>query len=359
MARILVIDDTAVIRDLLQETLTAHGYEVVVAATSDAGMRHLNEKIPDLIISDIDLPDISGIEVCKILRSRTETRNVAFIIMTGSSTNAQLEGFQAGADDFIFKPFKVEEMVERVRAVLRRTQTQARSAAPAPMPEPAPPLAALEAPAAARAPAAAPSPAAAAPKSLPAQARVATPWYQATAQFLLQPHTITADTPYPPIAAGFLGALLATLNFGIILSPGSASQPVMLSMMALWMWASAMAVLMLGCSLCGIPIIWQESARIIALAGVPLLLKSTAACLFVLITTLDPFLFSASPALLVASPPFLAARLDVFELWSLAVLWFTLSRRPHTSKAAATIITAAAWLILVGMLIATRQLQAR
>lgn len=385
MARILIIDDTVVIRELLQEALTAHGYEVAVAETSDAGMRHLKEKMPDLIISDIDLPDISGIEVCKMLRSRTETRNIAFIIMTGSSTNAQLEGFQAGADDFVFKPFKVEEMIERVRAVLRRTQA-ARSAASAPAPSPLPqaPLpaaapapagapaprlpaapasaavsAAAPSPAAARTSALAPAPAAMVTRTLPAQALSPTLWHHAAAQFLLRPHTVAADTPYPPIAAGILGALLITFNLGVILSPGSASQPVMLSIMVLLMWTCSAAVLMLGCSLFGIPLIWQDATRIIALAGIPLLLKSTAACVFTLITTLDPFLFSAGPAILFPAQPFLAARFDVFELWSLLLLWFTLSRRPQTSKAAATGITAAVGVMLMGFLIATRQFQAR
>ena len=366
MARILVIDDTTVIRELLQETLTAHGYEVVSAENSDQGMRHIKEKPPDLIITDIDLPDISGLELTKMLRIHTETRNVAIIMMTGSSKDAQTQGFQAGADDFVLKPFKVDEMIERVRAVLRRTQARTSShslpdaAAVLPTPPqpvfphpavPSQPPRAIEA-RPVPGPSAAPSaPQSAAPSAAGPAARLAAAptWQQTVMETLLNPGALPRPRVYPPIATAVLLALIVLINLGVFISPGTSAQPVLVSLFIASLWGCAITTLMVACSLFGLNIGWAESARLVSLAALPLLVKFAGACLFSLITTLSPFLFTFSPALFFAPDNFLLARLDLFEIWSLALLWSFIRGRPNASQAAASVVAAAVWIVIAGV----------
>jgi two-component system, OmpR family, KDP operon response regulator KdpE len=116
---VLVVDDEPQILRALRVNLAARSYEVITAATGrqalDAAARHQ----PDLVVLDLGLPDIDGVEVIRGLRGWT---NVPIIILSGrSESRAKVQALDAGADDFVTKPFNVDELLARVRAVARRT----------------------------------------------------------------------------------------------------------------------------------------------------------------------------------------------------------------------------------------------
>ena len=118
---ILVAEDEDSLATLLNYNLEKEGYAVAVAADGEDALMMINEKLPDLILLDWMLPKVSGIEVCRRLRARTETRNIPIIMLTarGEETD-RIRGLDTGADDYIIKPFSMSELSARIRAVLRR-----------------------------------------------------------------------------------------------------------------------------------------------------------------------------------------------------------------------------------------------
>jgi two-component system KDP operon response regulator KdpE len=125
--RILVIDDEPQIRRIMRTTLTGAGYEVDDARTGEQGLLKLREFRPDLILLDINMSGIDGFETCRALRSDP---NVAIIMLTVHNTEAtKVAALDAGADDFITKPFSTPELLARIRAALRRVAVP--SSAPA------------------------------------------------------------------------------------------------------------------------------------------------------------------------------------------------------------------------------------
>jgi two-component system phosphate regulon response regulator PhoB len=123
MARILVIEDEADIRQVLDYNLKSAGHEVVEAARGADGLRLLRERIPDLVLLDLMLPDMSGTEVCRTIKDSPATRTLPVVMLTASGEEIdRVVGFEIGADDYITKPFSVRELVLRIRAVLRRRE---------------------------------------------------------------------------------------------------------------------------------------------------------------------------------------------------------------------------------------------
>jgi two-component system KDP operon response regulator KdpE len=124
--RILVIDDEPQIRRIMRETLTSSGYEVDDAKNGEEGLLKVREFRPDLVLLDINMPDISGAAVCKAIRVDS---NIAIIMLTVRKSEAdKVAALDAGADDFITKPFSTPELLARIRAALRRVPlTQASS----------------------------------------------------------------------------------------------------------------------------------------------------------------------------------------------------------------------------------------
>jgi two-component system phosphate regulon response regulator PhoB len=118
---ILVAEDEDSLATLLNYNLEKEGYGVAVAADGEDALMMINEKLPDLILLDWMLPKVSGIEVCRRLRARSETRNIPIIMLTarGEETD-RIRGLDTGADDYIVKPFSMSELSARIRAVLRR-----------------------------------------------------------------------------------------------------------------------------------------------------------------------------------------------------------------------------------------------
>jgi len=118
---ILVVEDEDALSTLLQYNLDKEGYEVTVAADGEEALTLVSEKLPDLIILDWMLPKVSGIEVCRRLRQRSESRNVPIIMLTARGEESdRIRGLDTGADDYVVKPFAMSELSARIRAVLRR-----------------------------------------------------------------------------------------------------------------------------------------------------------------------------------------------------------------------------------------------
>jgi len=123
---VLVVDDEQDIAGLIKHGLEKGGdIEVEIVGTGDGALKAVNERTPDLIVLDLNLPVLSGLEVCRILRSRPNTATVPIIMLTArTSESDRVTGLDVGADDYITKPFSLRELAARVRAVLRRGRTE-------------------------------------------------------------------------------------------------------------------------------------------------------------------------------------------------------------------------------------------
>jgi two-component system phosphate regulon response regulator PhoB len=118
---ILVVEDEDALGTLLHYNLEKEGYEVAVASDGEDALVLVDERQPDLLILDWMLPKVSGIEVCRRLRSRPETRNLPIIMLTARGEESdRVRGLDTGADDYLSKPFSMGELSARIRAVLRR-----------------------------------------------------------------------------------------------------------------------------------------------------------------------------------------------------------------------------------------------
>jgi two-component system, OmpR family, phosphate regulon response regulator PhoB len=118
---ILIVEDEEALTLLLRYNLEAEGYEVETVARGDDADVRLKERMPDMVILDWMLPGISGIEICRRLRTRPETRQLPIIMLTARGEESErVRGLSTGADDYIVKPFSVPELSARVRALLRR-----------------------------------------------------------------------------------------------------------------------------------------------------------------------------------------------------------------------------------------------
>ncbi len=120
---ILVVEDEAPLVTLLRYNLEEAGFEVEEAADGEEALISVRERRPDLIVLDWMLPAVSGIEVCRQLRRRPETRDLPVIVLTARSEETdRIRGLDSGADDYITKPFSPRELIARIHAVLRRTR---------------------------------------------------------------------------------------------------------------------------------------------------------------------------------------------------------------------------------------------
>ena len=118
---ILVVEDEDALSELLQYNLKKEGFRVSMAADGEEALMLVEERQPDVVILDWMLPKVSGIEVCRRLRGRQESRNLPIIMLTARGEEAdRIRGLDTGADDYVVKPFLMQELFARVRAVLRR-----------------------------------------------------------------------------------------------------------------------------------------------------------------------------------------------------------------------------------------------
>jgi two-component system, OmpR family, phosphate regulon response regulator PhoB len=124
-ASILIVEDEEALTLLLRYNLETQGYEVETIARGDEADTRLKEGTPDLIILDWMLPGLSGIELCRRLRARPETRQLPIIMLTARGEESErVRGLSTGADDYIVKPFSVPELLARVNALLRRASPE-------------------------------------------------------------------------------------------------------------------------------------------------------------------------------------------------------------------------------------------
>ena len=121
-ARVLVVEDDDDIAQAVQRSLRVEGYDVRIAADGEAAMRMAGEYVPDLVVLDLGLPKIDGIDVARQLR---ETDDTPILMLTArDSLEARVEGLDSGADDYLVKPFERQELLARLRALLRRRPPQ-------------------------------------------------------------------------------------------------------------------------------------------------------------------------------------------------------------------------------------------
>jgi DNA-binding response OmpR family regulator len=130
---VLVVEDEQDIAGLIRHTLERGGeMDVEIVASGDAALKAVSEHAPDLILLDLNLPVLGGLEVCRLLRTRPNTARVPIIMLTArTSESDRVTGLDAGADDYVTKPFSLRELAARVRAVLRRGRPEATEAEPA------------------------------------------------------------------------------------------------------------------------------------------------------------------------------------------------------------------------------------
>ena len=122
MSRVLVIEDEQDLQEVLAYNLRQAGYEVVSATSGQEGLRLLAERAPDLILLDLMLPDLSGTQICRAIKSDPKTKGIPVVMMTAKGEEIdRVVGFELGAEDYVVKPFSVRELLLRIQAILRRT----------------------------------------------------------------------------------------------------------------------------------------------------------------------------------------------------------------------------------------------
>jgi two-component system, OmpR family, phosphate regulon response regulator PhoB len=130
MSRVLVVEDEAAIAELISINLRHAGYEVTIAAAADQAQAEVDRVLPDLVILDWMLPGQSGLQLAKRWRADARTRDLPVIMLTARAEEAdKISGLDAGADDYLTKPFSNNELLARIRAVLRRKAPEALDAA--------------------------------------------------------------------------------------------------------------------------------------------------------------------------------------------------------------------------------------
>jgi two-component system, OmpR family, alkaline phosphatase synthesis response regulator PhoP len=122
--KILIVEDEPDIRKLVSYNLVQEHFKVLEAEDGEQGLKIVQRDRPDLVILDLMLPGLSGMELCKILRDRTETEKLPVLMLTAKAGEAdRIVGLEMGADDYLAKPFSPRELVARVRAILRRVES--------------------------------------------------------------------------------------------------------------------------------------------------------------------------------------------------------------------------------------------
>ena len=125
---VLIVEDEADVVDLLRYNLKRAGFKVIVATSGDAGLASVRTHRPDIVVLDLMLPGMSGLEVCRALKQDAETTHIPILMLTAKDEQKdRVKGLETGADDYVGKPFSPRELVLRVQALLRRLRTSAAS----------------------------------------------------------------------------------------------------------------------------------------------------------------------------------------------------------------------------------------
>ncbi len=119
--RILVVEDEEDIQELVRYNLTKEGYEVICSGSGEEGLKLAREKSPDLVILDLMLPGIGGLDICRLLRADSTCAKIRIVMLTAKGDEADIvTGLELGADDYITKPFSPRVLVARIGSALRR-----------------------------------------------------------------------------------------------------------------------------------------------------------------------------------------------------------------------------------------------
>jgi DNA-binding response OmpR family regulator len=125
MQRVLIVEDDPEIQGLVRYNLSQAGFEVAAAGTGRAALESIDKQPPDMIILDLMLPDIDGMEVCRLVKQRDNLRRIPIIMLTARGDEIdRVVGFELGADDYVPKPFSPRELVLRVQSIFRRMKDQ-------------------------------------------------------------------------------------------------------------------------------------------------------------------------------------------------------------------------------------------
>lgn len=125
MKKILVVDDEEYIRELIEFNLIREGYKVVTSEDGQRAIEDIKKENPDLILLDLMLPKLSGMEVCHLIKQDKEYCDIPILMLTAKVNESdKIQGLDIGADDYMTKPFSVKELMARIRAVLRRYDTK-------------------------------------------------------------------------------------------------------------------------------------------------------------------------------------------------------------------------------------------
>ncbi len=118
---VLIIEDEPALVEVLSYNLSNEGFEVLTSNDGQTGLRRAQELIPDLVVLDLMLPGMDGLQVCQQLRAGSKTQDVRILMLTARSEEVdEIVGFNMGADDYVTKPFKVKALIHRIKALLRR-----------------------------------------------------------------------------------------------------------------------------------------------------------------------------------------------------------------------------------------------
>ncbi len=131
MSHVLIVDDERDLAELIDFNLRGAGFTTHLAFTGESALAAARERPPELVLLDLMLPDMSGIDVCRHLRAAAQSRGVLIVMLTAKGEEQdRIRGFEVGADDYVVKPFSVRELVLRLKAILRRSGPPQDRAAP-------------------------------------------------------------------------------------------------------------------------------------------------------------------------------------------------------------------------------------
>ena len=123
MKRILIVDDDDILRSVLKHTLEKQGYQVTIVSSATQALKSFAENTPDLIVSDVSMPEMDGFEFCRILRSQPSGQLIPFIFLSArSELEDRIQGHSMGADDYLTKPFEVTELIAKIESAIERTR---------------------------------------------------------------------------------------------------------------------------------------------------------------------------------------------------------------------------------------------
>ncbi len=123
MKKILIVDDDNILRSVLKHTLEQQRYQVTIVSSGTQALKSFAENTPDLIVSDVSMPEMDGFEFCRIVRSQPSGQLIPFIFLSArSDLEDRIQGHSIGADDYLTKPFEVKELIAKIESAIERTR---------------------------------------------------------------------------------------------------------------------------------------------------------------------------------------------------------------------------------------------